>query len=47
LQIHAGTTVQKIVSFIDEVTEKVKNELKENETTWIFFDKLTHAILQG
>ena len=40
LQIHAGTTDQKIVSFIDEVTEKVKNEGKENETTWIFFDEI-------
>jgi len=40
LQIHAGTTDQKIVSFIEEVTEKVKKEGKENELTWIFFDEI-------
>ena len=40
LQIHAGTTDQKIVSFIDEVNEKVKNEGAEKKITWIFFDEI-------
>ena len=40
LQIHAGTTDQKIVSFIEEVSEKVKKEGRENETTWIFLDEI-------
>ena len=40
LQIHAGTTDQKIVSFIDEVNEKVKKEGAENKLTWIFLDEI-------
>jgi len=40
LQIHAGTTDQKIVSFLEEVTEEVKKEGKENQITWIFFDEI-------
>ena len=40
LQIHAGTTDQKIVSFIDKVHEKVKKEGAEDKITWIFFDEI-------
>ena len=40
LQIHAGTTDQKIISFIEEVNEKVKKEGDENKITWIFFDEI-------
>ncbi len=40
LQIHAGTTDQKIVSFVDKVNEKVKKENEENKLTWIFFDEI-------
>ena len=40
LQIHAGTTDQKIVEFIDKVHEDVKNEGAENELTWIFLDEI-------
>jgi hypothetical protein len=40
LEIHAGTTDQKNVSFIDEVNEKVKKEGAENKLTWIFFDEI-------
>ena len=40
LQIHAGTTDQKIVEFIEQVNQEVKEEEKENELTWIFFDEI-------
>ena len=50
LQIHAGTTDQKIVEFIEEVEKEVKleiekkkknnEEVNENELTWIFFDEI-------
>ena len=40
LQIHAGTTDQKIVEFIEQVNKEVKEEGKENELTWIFFDEI-------
>ena len=40
LQIHAGTTDQKIVSFIEEVNQRVKEEHAENKITWIFFDEI-------
>ena len=40
LQIHAGTTDQKIVEFIEQVNKEVKEEGKENELTWIFLDEI-------
>ena len=50
LQIHAGTTDQKIVEFIESVEKEVKEEIEkkrkkneeinENELTWIFFDEI-------
>ena len=40
LQIHAGTTDQKIVEFIEDVKRQVKEENAENELTWIFFDEI-------
>ena len=40
LQIHAGITDKHIVDFIEKVTEEVKNEKKENELIWIFFDEI-------
>ena len=42
LQIHAGTTDEKIVSFIEEIDKKVKEEDAEdkNKITWIFFDEI-------
>ena len=40
LQIHAGTTDEKIISFLEEVNKKVKKEGAENEMTWIFFDEI-------
>ena len=40
LQIHAGTTDLKIVSFIEEVNKKVKKEGAEDKITWIFFDEI-------
>ena len=40
LQIHAGTNDQKIVEFIEKTEREVKEEGKENELTWIFFDEI-------
>ena len=40
LQIHAGITDKHIVDFIEKITEEVKNEKKENEIIWIFFDEI-------
>ena len=40
LQIHAGTTDKKIIKFIERVTKEVKEEGRENELTWIFFDEI-------
>ena len=40
LQIHAGTTDQKIVEFIDKITEEVKMEGNENIDTWVFLDEI-------
>ena len=40
LQIHAGTTDQKIVDFIEEVNKEIKEEHAENELTWIFLDEI-------
>ena len=40
LQIHAGTTDQKIVEFIEKVHKEIKEEGKQNELTWIFFDEI-------
>ena len=40
LQIHAGTTDEKIVSFLEEVNKKVAKDKAENEITWIFFDEI-------
>ena len=40
LQIHAGTNDQKIVEFIEQVHKEIKEEGKENELTWIFFDEI-------
>ena len=40
LQIHAGTTDEKIVSFLEEVNDKVKKEGAEDKITWIFFDEI-------
>ena len=40
LQIHAGTTDHKIVSFLEEVNEKVKKEGAEKQITWVFFDEI-------
>ena len=40
LQIHAGTTDKKIIKFIERITKEVKEEGRENELTWIFFDEI-------
>ncbi len=40
LQIHAGTTDKKIIKFIQKVEKEVKEEGRENELTWIFFDEI-------
>ena len=40
LQIHAGTTDQKIVEFIEQVNKEIKEENAENELTWIFLDEI-------
>ena len=40
LQIHAGTTDQKIVEFIEQVNKEIKDENAENELTWIFLDEI-------
>ena len=40
LQIHAGITDKHIVDFIEKINEEVKNEKKENELIWIFFDEI-------
>ena len=40
LQIHAGTTDQKIVSFIDEITKKKNMNGNPNEKTWVFLDEI-------
>ena len=40
LQIHAGTTDQKIVDFIEQVNKEIKEEGAENELTWIFLDEI-------
>ena len=40
LNIHAGTTDQDIVSFIEKTTKEIERDGKENEVTWIFFDEL-------
>ena len=40
LQIHAGTTDQKIVSFIDEIIKKKNMNGNQNELTWVFLDEI-------
>ena len=43
-EIHAGTTNEEIVSFIDDIikehNKKMKNNKEENELTWVFFDEI-------
>ena len=40
LQIHAGTTDQKIVSFIDDITKKKNMNGNPDELTWVFLDEI-------
>ena len=40
LTIHAGTTDEDIVKFIDKITEEAIEQKMENETIWIFFDEI-------
>ena len=40
LQIHAGTTDEKIVSFLEEVNQKVEKDDAKDKITWIFFDEI-------
>ena len=40
LQIHAGITDEEIVSFIDKITQEVKEKGKENVKIWVFLDEI-------
>ena len=40
LQIHAGTTDERIVEFLEKVNQEVKEEKAENQLTWIFLDEI-------
>ena len=40
LQIHAGTTDETIVEFLEKVNEEIKKEKAENQLTWIFLDEI-------
>ena len=40
LQIHSGTTDEDIVSFIDNITQKVLMNGNEDRLTWIFLDEI-------
>ena len=40
LQIHAGITDQKIVAFIDKITEEVITEGNKDEYIWVFLDEI-------
>ena len=44
LEIHAGTTNEDIISFIDGIMEeenkKIKKEDEKNELTWVFLDEI-------
>ena len=40
LQIHAGITDEKIIKFLEDVTQEVINEGREKEIIWIFFDEI-------
>ena len=43
-EIHAGTTDEEIISFIDEIIKednrKIKNEEEKKELNWVFFDEI-------